>query len=53
MTPLTEMVKAGLAGLKRSSPVDLITFQEDDVERFIDEKGNISISHQVLDWLRL
>ena len=53
LTPLTEMVKAGLAGLKRSSPVDLITFQEDDVERFIDEKGNISISHQVLDWLRL
>lgn len=53
LNPLTEIVKAGLDGLKRSSPVDLITFQEGDAERFIDGKGNIRISHQALDWVRL
>jgi len=53
LNPLTEIVRAGLDGLKRSSPVDLINFQEDDAERFIDEKGNISINHRLLDWVRL
>jgi hypothetical protein len=31
----------------------LINFQEDDAERFIDEKGNITISHRSVDWVRL
>jgi len=53
LNPLIDIVKAGLDGLKRSSPVDLINFQENDTERFIDEKGNISINHRLLDWVRL
>jgi hypothetical protein len=53
LNPLIDVVKAGLEGLKRSSPVDLINFQEKDVERFINEKGNITIDHRSLDWVRL
>jgi hypothetical protein len=53
LNPLIDVVKAGLEGLKRSSPVDLINFQEKDVERFINEKGNITIDHHSLDWVRL
>jgi hypothetical protein len=53
LNPLIHMVKAGLDGLKRSSPVDLISFQEDAAERFIDENGNITIHHRSLDWVRL
>jgi hypothetical protein len=53
LNPLIDVVKAGLEGLKRSRPVDLINFQEKDAERFIDEKGNITIDHRFLDWVRL
>jgi hypothetical protein len=53
LNPLINIVKAGLSGLNRSRPVDLINFQEDDAERFIDEKGNITISHSSVDWVRL
>jgi hypothetical protein len=53
LNPLIDVVKAGLEGLKRSSPVDLINFQEKVVERFINEKGNITIDHRSLDWVRL
>ena len=53
LRPYIEMVKEALQGLKRESPVDLINFQEDSVQRFIDENGQITIDHDSLNWVRL
>lgn len=53
LDPLIGIVEKALDGLKRSSPVDLIRFEEDSAQRFIDENGHITIDHDSLDWVRL
>ena len=51
--PLIGMVEEALDGLKRNSPVDLISFTDDSAERFIDDNGQITITHESLNWVRL
>ena len=53
LTPHLAIVKKVLTGLPRSAPVDVISFPADSVQRFIDEQGQIDISHEQLDWIRL
>jgi hypothetical protein len=53
LDPLIEIVSASLEGLKRSAPFDLITFPDDSVERFLDDRGNITITHDDIEWVRL
>ena len=53
LNPLIMIVKEALDGLRRSSPVDLISFEDDSAQRFIDEHGQITIEHESLDWVRL
>ncbi|MEJ2232654.1 MAG: hypothetical protein P8X67_01895 [Syntrophobacterales bacterium] len=53
LTPYIEIVTEALKNLKRARPVDLINFQEDSVQRFIDESGRITIDHDSLNWVRL
>jgi len=53
LTPVVGMVEKLLIGVDRSAPFDLITFPSDSISRFIDDAGNISISHDDLDWVRL
>lgn len=53
LTPYIEIVTEVLDGLKRKRPVDLINFQKDSAQRFIDEHGRITIDHDSLNWVRL
>lgn len=51
--PHRQLVEGALKGVARGAPFDLLTFPADSVERFIDDKGNITLSHADLDWVRL
>lgn len=53
LAPLIELVSASLEGRRRTAPFDLITFPPDSAARFIDERGNIHITHDDLEWVRL
>ena len=53
LAPFAEIVTAALNGIKRDGPVDLLNFQEDSAERFIDKNGYINIAHERVEWLRL
>lgn len=53
LDPYVELVHDALNGLRRSAPVDLLCFPRDSAERFIDERGNIQLTHADLEWVRL
>jgi hypothetical protein len=47
------MVREALEGLERSAPFDLLCIPSDSVERFIDRDGQVRITHEALEWVRL
>jgi hypothetical protein len=53
LEPVIEIVNDAMAGIARQSPVDLITFQENSGERFVDQSGHIQISHEQVEWIRV
>jgi hypothetical protein len=53
LDPYIALLSDALEGLHRSAPVDLLRFRADSVERFIDEGGNIHLTHDDLEWMRL
>lgn len=53
LDPHLRIVQAALADVKRSAPFDLLSFPDDSAERFIDDAGNITITHDDLTWVRL
>lgn len=53
LRPYTALVQDALNGVERSAPFDLLRIPSDAVTRFVDERGNIRIAHDDLDWLRL
>ncbi|HET6884496.1 MAG TPA: hypothetical protein VFI31_30360 [Pirellulales bacterium] len=53
LSPHLTMIEKATAGIERSAPIDLIIFPEDAAERFIDESGEIRLTHDDLEWRRL
>ena len=53
LDPHVERVVHMLRGLRRSAPIDLISFPPDSADRFVDRRGVIDISHDALTWHRL
>jgi hypothetical protein len=51
--PFVALVAEALEGLRRSAPFDLLNFPADSVERFIDKRGHIHLTHFDLEWTRL
>ena len=51
--PMAELVWMAIAGLDRSAPFDVICFPADSTERFMDDDGEIHVSHADLGWRRL
>jgi hypothetical protein len=47
------VVTGALAELRHPAPVDLLCFPPDSAEQFIDERGNIRLTHAGLTWRRL
>lgn len=46
-------VESALKGVQLQAPIDLLIFPEDSAERFIDQSGNITVTHRDLSWIRL
>jgi hypothetical protein len=53
LNPFVEMVRDALEEFTRSAPFDLLCFPADSAARFIDEDGQIHLTHDDLEWMRL
>jgi len=53
LVPLEKMVRDAVTDHDRSAPFDLLRFSDGDAERFIDERGNVTITHNDIDWIRI
>lgn len=53
LEPYVRLVSNALEGLRRSAPLDLLCFPPDSAERFIDERGQIQLTYDEVDWVRL
>lgn len=52
LDPLADIVAKAVADLERSAPFDLLHFPADSAERFIDERGQIHITHSDVELTR-
>ena len=48
-----ETVERAVHTTKRTAPIDLFRFPPDSGERFIDDKGQITVSRDDLTWVRV
>jgi hypothetical protein len=48
-----QMIESALKDVRRSAPFDLLSFPADSRERFINDEGNITLTHEDLEWMRL
>jgi hypothetical protein len=48
LTPFAEIIQNAMAGLNRTAPFDLIRIPPDAAERFIDERGEVHVSLDLL-----
>jgi hypothetical protein len=53
LDPYVELVNNALEDLRRSAPVDLLSFPEDSAERFIEKDGHIQLTLGDVVWVRL
>jgi hypothetical protein len=53
LRPLTEIVEKALAGLDRRAPFDLLCFDGDSPDNFIDGDGQIHVTFADVEWVRL
>lgn len=53
LDPLAATVRGAVAQTRRSAPFDLLCFPLDSGERFVDARGEINITFDELDWLRI
>lgn len=50
---LEKLVAEAVDGLDRSAPFDLISFPADGDQRFIDKQGNVTVTFEDTEWLRV
>lgn len=53
LDPLADLVRKATAKVDRAAPIDLIRFPADSAARFIDADGQVVITHDAVEWLRL
>ena len=53
LAPFVDIVHEAMEDYEPSGPFDLLAFPPDSAERFIDERGNIDVTHAALDWVQL
>ena len=53
LEPYRKIVQKEIRSVRRSAPVDLISFPSDSDERFIRRNGTIQISFKDIEWIRL
>ncbi|MEF8816583.1 MAG: hypothetical protein V5A20_04120 [Salinibacter sp.] len=53
LAPLLETVERAVHTTERTAPIDLLRFPPDSAERFVDDRGRISVSRDALTWIRV
>lgn len=53
LDPVLETVEAAVHEVERSAPIDLLRVPPDAGDRFVDDKGRISISWDAVMWVRV
>jgi hypothetical protein len=53
LKPLEHRVRKAVADTQRTAPFDLLRFEPGDAERFIDRKGNVKLTHDDIQWVRI
>lgn len=53
LDPLVGLVEAAVEGRQRTAPFDLINFAPDSAARFIDARGQVTLTHADLTWVRI
>jgi hypothetical protein len=53
LDPYIEMVEQAVSGIQRAAPFDLLRFAPDSVERFITDTGEVHVTHDDLEWVRI
>lgn len=53
LKPVAELVKSAISDIKRTAPFDLIRIPDDSAETFINDRHQITISFDDLEWIRL
>jgi hypothetical protein len=53
LAPYVELARGALAGTRRQAPFDLVVFPADSADRFINDAGEIRVTHAQLEWVQL
>jgi len=53
LAPFIEIVRDARADVEGGAPFDVLRFASDSAERFIHERGHITVNHGDIDWMRL
>jgi hypothetical protein len=53
LAPFVETVRGALKGFDRQAPFDVLRFPANSSERFINDRGEMKLNHDDLDWVRL
>jgi hypothetical protein len=53
LAPYERLIREAMDGIPRTAPFDLIRFPSDGAQRFIDTDGNVTITFDDVEWLRL
>ena len=53
LDPIRETVEAAVHDVTRRAPVDLLRFPPESGERFLDEKGRVSVTWDEVGWIRV
>lgn len=53
LNPLREQVEAAVHSVSRQAPIDLIRAPEDAADRFVDDRGRVSLTFDDVHWTRV
>jgi len=53
LKPFEDIIRKAVADLDRDQPIDLLNFPPDSSDRFMDKGGNIHLTHDDLEWVRI
>lgn len=53
LDPYVDIVKKAIKGVTRTAPFDLIRFYPGDEQRFIDDRGNVALTHEDIEWVSI
>lgn len=53
LDPYAEIVEAAVSDRQRTAPFDLLRFPADSAERFITDNGEVTLTHDNVEWIQI